>query len=57
MYKGEVHDHKVAKGGLYGTAKLTIDNKEVAEFDVFENYTEISNDVPEWKKQRELRGG
>jgi hypothetical protein len=31
--------------------------KGVSTFDVFENYTEISNDVPEWKKQRELRGG
>ena len=31
--------------------------KGVSTFDVFENYTEISNDIPEWKKQRELRGG
>ena len=31
--------------------------KGVSTFDVFENYGKISNDVPEWKKQRELRGG
>ena len=29
----------------------------VSTFDVFDNYTEISNNVDEWKRQRELRGG
>ena len=31
--------------------------KGVSTFDVFDNYTEISNNVEEWKRQRELRGG
>ena len=31
--------------------------KGVSTFDVFENYTEISNNVSEWKRQRELKGG
>tara|TARA_Y100000310_G_scaffold328194_1_gene395897 strand:+ start:22 stop:825 length:804 start_codon:yes stop_codon:yes gene_type:complete len=31
--------------------------KGVSTFDVFENYTEISNDIPEWKRQRELLDG
>ena len=31
--------------------------KGVSTFAVFDNYTEISNNVEEWKKQRELRGG
>ena len=31
--------------------------KGVSTFKVFENYNQISNDVPEWKKQRELQGG
>ena len=31
--------------------------KGVSTFDVFDTYTEISNNVEEWKRQRELRGG
>ena len=31
--------------------------KGVSTFKVFDNYGAISNDVPEWKKQRELKGG
>ena len=31
--------------------------KGVSTFKVFDNYNKISNDVSEWKRQRELRGG
>ena len=31
--------------------------KGVSTFEVFDNYGKISNDVVEWKKQRDLRGG
>jgi len=31
--------------------------KGVSTFKIFDNYGEMSNDVPKWKKQRELKGG
>ena len=31
--------------------------KGVSTFEVFDNYGKISNDVPEWKRQRKLKGG
>ena len=31
--------------------------KGVSTFKVFDNYNKISNDIPEWKRQRELKGG
>ena len=31
--------------------------KGVSTIDVFDNYNKISNDVDEWRRQRNLRGG
>tara|TARA_R110000851_G_scaffold301253_1_gene457613 strand:+ start:79 stop:909 length:831 start_codon:yes stop_codon:yes gene_type:complete len=31
--------------------------KGVSTFKIFDNYGKMSNDIPEWKKQRELKGG
>jgi len=42
--------------GLCKTS-FVIHYKGVSTFKIFDNYGEMSNDVPKWKKQRELKGG